>query len=263
VLLPRLPTCSLLLALWLPLPASCQSAADQVVLRTRMETDAELKWRPDGQSGLCPEILQAIMRRAPELKIEWPGQAVPQRRLVAQLDQGVLDLACALGRTPERERSFTIPDVVLYHDQLLAAVRAGDGLKLTGLRDLAALPPGDVVLVNSGARLVQRLRELGVTQVDEGGRRPEENLRKLALKRGRVFLYHEPGMHWEIYRAGLARELQVLPTVLSSDPHYLLLSRRLPPATVLRLTEALRQLRDDGSLHGIAARWSHPNGQRP
>ena len=228
-----------------------------VTLGTQIEADSEPKWRDDGKSGLCPDILRAMMRKDAGLRVVWPARAVPQRRLTAQLEHGLLDLACALGRTDERDQLFAIPPTALYEDKLVAAVRAGDHLQLRGLGDLAHLPAGDKVLVNSGARLVERLDKLGVTHVDDGGKQPADNLQKLALGRGRVFLFHEPGMAWEIHRAGLAGKLQVLPTPLSTDPHYLMLSRQLPPQTVARIANVLLQLDKDGTLRTIAARWSY------
>jgi ABC-type amino acid transport substrate-binding protein len=233
------------------------ASADVVTLRTQIEADSEPKWRDNGKSGLCPDILRAMMREDAGLRVVWPAHAVPQRRLTAQLERGLLDLVCALGRTDEREQLFAIPPTVLYEDKLVAAVRAGDPLHLRSLGDLTHLPAGDRVLVNGGARLVERLDKLGVPNVDDGGRQPADNLQKLAIGRGRVFLFHEPGMGWEIHRAGLAAKLQVLPAPLSTDPHYLMLSGQLPPQTVARIANVLRQLDKDGTLRDIAARWSY------
>ncbi|MES2151369.1 MAG: transporter substrate-binding domain-containing protein [Pseudomonadota bacterium] len=242
------------------LAALCLSAAapaaDVATLRTGMESGAELKWNADGKRGLCPEILRAIMRHTPSLKIVWSNRPMPQKRLVAEVESGHLDLACALGRTPERDAHFTIPDVALYNNTLVAALRNGDALRLTRLEDLKQLASHELILVNGGARLVERLREKGIVQVDEGGKHPEDNLRKLALGRGRVFLYHEPGMAWEIERAGLTGKLRIAPAVLSVDPHYLLLSPRVPPALAARISAALNQLKSDGSLRAIALHWS-------
>ncbi len=234
-------------------------AAEPLALRTSIEANSALKWRADGRSGLCPEILRALERSDGALKVSWSMQRMPQRRLVEDVARGRLDLACALGRTPEREERFIIPDISLYNNELVAAVRQGDALQLAGLQDLARLPRSDVVLVNAGARLVARLREMGVAHVDEGGKSPEDNLHKLAAGRGRVFLYHEPGMRWELAHAGLAAQVQVLGVALSTDAHYLLLSPQLAPATVQRITQALRNMHADGSLRAITARWSAPS----
>ena len=238
--------------------AACMhaQAAEPLALRTSIEANSELKWRPDGRSGLCPDILRALERSDGALKVSWSPQRTPQRRLVEDVARGRIDLACALGRTQEREERFAIPDVILYNNELVAAVRQGDPLQLASLAELARLPAPDVVLVNAGARLVARLREMGVAHVDEGGKNPQDNLRKLAAGRGRVYLYHEPGMRWEIGRAGLGAQLQVLNVALSTDAHYLLLSPQLPRATVQRITQALRNMHADGSLRAITVRWS-------
>lgn len=238
------------------LPCLAALAGEPTALHTFIEADAEMKWGADGKTGLCPEILKAIARRDAGLKFLWDAYPVPQKRLVAEVELGRIDFACALGRTPEREQQLVIPPIALYDDALVAAVRREDSLVLNALADLKKLPPGDIILLTYGARLVGRLGELGIHQIDEGAKRPGDNLQKLARGRGRVFLYHEPGMAWEIRRAGLEDKLKILPTVLSVDQHYLLLSRHVPQALVRRIAEVLTALKNDGELHNIAARWS-------
>jgi ABC-type amino acid transport substrate-binding protein len=231
-------------------------AAEPIVLYTYMEADAEMKWNVDGKNGICPEILRAITRADAGLKFAWADYPVPQKRLVADLELGRIDVACALGRTAEREQKLIVAPVPLYDDALVAAVRKGDTLVVNELADLGKLPPGDIILLTYGARLVGRLGDLGIRQIDDGAKRPGDNLQKLARGRGRVFLYHEPGMAWEIRRAGLEDKLEILPGVLSVDQHYLWLSRAATPELVRRITDALRRLENDGTLRTIAARWS-------
>ncbi|HEY8026227.1 MAG TPA: transporter substrate-binding domain-containing protein [Burkholderiaceae bacterium] len=244
------------IAAMLLLPCLQAMAADPIVLHTFIEADAEMKWGVDGKTGLCPEILKAIAHKDAGLKFVWDSYPVPQKRLVAEVEVGRIDFACALGRTPEREQQLIIPPIALYDDSLVAAVRRGDPLVLNALPDLKKLPLQDIILLTYGARLVGRLGELGIHQVDDGAKRPGDNLQKLARGRGRVFLFHEPGMAWEIRRAGLQDKLKILPTILSVDQHYLVLSRHATPEVVRRISDALTQLRNDGTLHNIAAHWS-------
>ncbi|HEX8956627.1 MAG TPA: transporter substrate-binding domain-containing protein [Burkholderiaceae bacterium] len=238
------------------LPCLHAPAAGAVTLRTEVEADASMKWVAGGTSGICPEVLRAISRKDPGIEFAWSAGPVPQKRVVAEAETGRIDVVCGLGRTPEREQQLVIPAVVLYDDTLVAAVRAGDPLRVSDLAELKKLPPSDTVLLTHGARLVGRLAELGVRQVDEGARSPADNLEKLVRGRGRVFLFHEPGMAWEIRQAHLEDKVEVLPAILSVDQHYLMLSRRVPSELVKRITAALTALKNDGTLHDIAARWS-------
>jgi len=245
--------CLLALLVFTCLPAL---AADTVVLHTYMESDAEMKWDADGKRGICPEIFRAITRRDAGLKFRWEDYPVPQKRLVADLELGHIDVACALGRTAEREQQLVMAPVALYDDGLVAAVRKGDALVVNDLADLRKLPPDDIILLTYGARLVGRLGDLGIHQIDDGAKRPGDNLQKLVRGRGRVFLFHEPGMAWEIHRAGLDDKVEVLPGVLSVDQHYLWLSPHMAPELVRRISRALSELENDGTLRHIAARWS-------
>ncbi len=231
-------------------------AAEPFVLHTEMEAEAVMKWSADGKEGICPEILRALSRRDARLQFAWKDYPVPQKRLVVEVEQGSIDFACGLGRTPERERQLVIAPVALYDDALVAAVRKGDALVLGDLADLKKLPPSDVILLTYGARLAGRLAALGIHQIDDGAKRPGENLEKLTRGRGRVFLYHEPGMAWEIQHASLEDKVEILPVILSVDEHYLMLSRRVPPEVVKRVSDALAQLKGDGTLHNIALHWS-------
>lgn len=248
------------LAVFALLPCLPLQAAGTVTLRTEVEADAPIKWEPGGaagaRNGLCPEILRAISRKDPGIAFTWNTYPVPQKRLVVEAEQGRIDIACGLGRTKERERQLVIPAVALYDDALVAAVRTGDALRLNDLADLKKLPSADTILLTYGARLVDRLGALGIRQVDDGARTPADNLEKLVRGRGRVFLFHEPGMAWEIRQAGLEDKVEILPAVLSVDQHYLMLSCRVPADLVKRITAALTELKNDGTLHEIASHWS-------
>lgn len=243
------------------LPCICAQAASAITLHTDVEADAAMKWAGGGKSGICPEVLRAISRKDAGIEFAWGADPVPQKRLVVEAEMGRIDIVCGLGRTPEREKQLVIPSVALYDDTLVAAVRAGDTLRLNDLADLKKLAPSDIILLTYGARLVGRLAELGIHQVDDGARTPADNLGKLVRGRGRVFLFHEPGMAWEVRQAGLEDRVEVLPNTLSVDQHYLMLSRRVPADVVRRINAALAELKSDGTLHNIALRWSP--GLRP
>ncbi|MBV8634643.1 MAG: ABC transporter substrate-binding protein [Burkholderiaceae bacterium] len=234
------------------LPAQAESMA----LHTDMEADASMKWTADGKGGICPEVLRAIMRRDPSIELSWSTNPVPQKRLVAEAEQGKVDFVCGLGRTPEREQQLVILPTILYEDTMVAAVRMGDTLRISELADLKKLPPTDTILLTYGARAAGRLAKMGIRQVDDGGRTPADNLGKLVRGRGRVFLYHEPGMAWEIRRAHLEDKVEELPVALSVDQHYLMLSHSVPPEVVKRIGAVLAELKSDGTLRNITAHWS-------
>ena len=231
-------------------------AAETVALHTAIQAQSDFEWSPDGQRGLCPDIFKAVHKLDPELQFSWSGPALPERRLLSELGAGSIDAACGFVRTGERERQFQIPDVVLYEKTLVAVVRDGDSLDLNNFADLKALGSRDVVLVNAGSEVPARLRQLGVSKIDEGGANSAVNLQKLMLGRGRVFLYDDPAVDWDARRGHFSGQVHAIPAALDVDRYYMLLSSRLPPATVQRLRKDLAHLRDDGSLREIVERWA-------
>ncbi len=102
-------------------------AAEPGLLRAGVQAQADFEWTADGLRGLCPDILSALQKRDPALKFHWAPPALPERRLLSELTVGDLDVACGFARSPERERQFQVPDVVLYEkNHLVAVVRDGD-----------------------------------------------------------------------------------------------------------------------------------------
>ena len=232
------------------------SAAEPGLLRAGVQAQADFEWTADGLRGLCPDILSALQKRDPALKFHWAPPALPERRLLSELSVGDLDVACGFARSPERERQFQVPDVVLYEKTLVAVVRDGDPLDLNSLADLKTLSAKDVVLVNTGNQISGRLHQFGVDRVDDGGQNSAANLQKLMLGRGRVFLYDDPAIDWEARRTKFSGRLHAIAAALDVDRYYMLLSRRLPPDTVRRISVALVHLRDDGSLREMVERWA-------
>jgi polar amino acid transport system substrate-binding protein len=247
--------CTQLLTAAVLLCVSQVFAAD-TLMHTSVESDADLEWSDDGASGLCPDIFKAIEKRDHSLKFSWTKTARPERRLMSELAIGDLDVACGFVRTPEREQQFQVPDVVLYEKTLIAVVRNGDPLDLNILSDLKKLAPADVVLVNSGAQMAGRLRQIGIGNIDDGGRRTEDNLQKLILGRGRVFLYDDPAIDWDAHHPAVSGKLHAIPAALDVDRHYMFLSRKLQPDVIKRITAILTQLRNDGTLRDLAEKWS-------
>ncbi len=231
-------------------------AADSGVLRAGILAQSDFEWSADGERGLCPDVFKALQKRDPLLHFTWAKPALPERRLLSELGSGDVDAACGFVRTPERERLFRIPDVVLYEKTLVAVVRDGDRLDLNSFTDLRALGGNDVVLVNTGSQVPTRLRQLGLAKIDDGGSSSAVNLQKLMLGRGRVFLYDDPAVDWEAHRAHFSGRVHAIPAALDVDRYYMLLSPRLSADTVTRVSKALQRMRDDGSLREIIERWA-------
>jgi ABC-type amino acid transport substrate-binding protein len=82
-----------------------------------------------------------------------------------------------------------------------------------------------------------------------------QNLHKLMLGRGRFFYYRSPAAHPLIREYCEQHQIRVLPGVMLQAQTYMLVGQHVPPATVQRLTQALRKLKDSGELDQLAKRW--------
>ncbi|HEY8026557.1 MAG TPA: transporter substrate-binding domain-containing protein [Burkholderiaceae bacterium] len=247
-----LPAVLLLLVAWVE---SAFAIGDDA-LRAGVQNQTDVEWMPDGYRGLCPDIFRSLEKHDPGLKVRWNVPAMPERRLLSELAAGEIDIACGIIRSPERDRDFQIPDVVLYEKTLIAVVRDGDPLDLNSLADLKTLSRGDVVLVNSGGQMSGRLRQVGIVNVDDGGRNSAANLQKLILGRGRVFLYDDPAVDWETRHPKYAGSLHAIPAALDVDRYYMFLSHRVSREMSKRIGAALARMRDDGTLRAIVERWA-------
>jgi ABC-type amino acid transport substrate-binding protein len=236
---------------------SSQVQGGVFAIRTAPEVNAAPKWLDDGRAGLCADVLHAIEAATPSIRFTFPEGALPQTRLMQYLASDKLDIACGIGRRPGDTVDYVVLPTVVYEDRLVGAVRAADDLRLDSLDDLRSLGRDNVILLNHGARLVERLHAMGLTQLDADANGPEQNLKKLAAGRGRLFLYHEPGLSWEIDRSGLAGQLRVLPTEFEVGQHYMMVSRRLARPAIEALAGALAAAEQRGDLRRIIGRWSH------
>ncbi len=206
--------------------------------------------------GTCIDVLRAIERVDPSIHFTGDQKWMPLIRAEAGLANGVLDAACALIRTPEREAKYAFVDTPLYPVNYMLVVRANDTVQINNWQDVRDLGNQGVILTLYGySGILSHLRRLGGLQIDEGGYDTKVNLEKLLAGRGRFFIHRSPGVSAEIAAAGLEGKVKILPTVMHSETLYMMVSMSMPLPLREKLNKALLQLASSGELSKISKKW--------
>ena len=244
---------ALLIGVHLPLHAA--------PLRVGVEEMSPPKWQhyvADRPTGYCADLLDALAGRNAALRFSFAAQAVPQKRMEAELQEGSIDLVCGLTRTPRRTASFHYVEFPIYAMDYVLFARAADPLSPQSWDAVRALGADGVILLNYDSSAIGRLQHLGGLQLDASGRTIEHNFRKLLSGRGRFFFYHRPGGFAEMQRLKLQHELRIVEPALDTQAFFLLLGRHVPVDVRASLLETLQALDASGELRALQQRWALP-----
>lgn len=197
-------------------------------------------------SGLCPDILRAIEGVDPEIRFEIDLKPMPLRRIEKSIEEGRLDVVCALLETPRRQQIARRLATPIYAvRERLVALRE-DTLSPMGFGDLASL--GDLVATQAGASYADKLRQHGVA-VDETD--TVSALRNIVRGRVRYYYGNELTCVYYIKAGHLGSQLGLVPGVLGETSSHFWVGRHLEPALVKRLDAALIKLKRSGTLQRI------------
>lgn len=241
------------LALLLLLGAMGEARAGGWLLRSAVQEGSAPKYLvgPAGAAGgsvggLCPEILRAIEGVDPEIHFEIDPKPTPLRRIEKSLQEGRIDVLCALLETPRRHQiAYRLSTPVYEVRERLVALRE-EALHPESLDDLARL--GGLVATQAGASYADKLREHGVA-VDETD--TVAALRNIVRRRVRYYYGNELTCVYYIRAGQLGDQLGLVPGVLGETPSHLWAGRHLAPALVKRLDAALLRLKRSGTLERI------------
>lgn len=240
----------------LALPCATALAASPVLRTMMQEGSAPKYFLQDGApAGHCPDILRALERADPQLRIDIDVRPSSIRRMEDHLKAGHIDLICGLLETPLRNGiAYRIPTPVYFVRERLVG-RRDDALKVNTVQDLAQA--GDWVATQSGASYAEALRSVGV-KVDDSSGDSAQALRNVANKRVRFYYTNELTAAYYIKLGDWDKQLAMLPVVLQQTPSYLWASRQLDADTVERLERAMAKLNKDGVLKRIYLNYAGP-----
>ncbi len=217
-----------------------------------------LRQAPDANGnvigGVCGEIIQAMMRVDPSLRITFDPEPVPFRRIEKSLEDGEIDAFFGMIRNAEREAKFVFLEPRLYATYNKLVVNANDEVAVEDWDDVRRLGAQGVVMVDAGTAHQRYLEEQGNLILDFSGKTREDNLRKLLRNRARFYYSTDLGVVFTMRQLGIEPQLRLLPRSFKDDAQYLALSKRLSPEIISRANAALIRLHNSGELAAIRAR---------
>lgn len=238
-----------------------QAAATKQVVKTVMSgTEAPLSWVDEKgeKHGYEYEVLLEINKRLQHYELDI--QAVPPETQDVMMESG--DAKVAAGgyfRNKQREENFLLPESPTGASSLVVYVTQGNERKYKNLEELVKDGKSIVpVTPNGGA-----FRQLTEWNKKHGGLLPEIPIQSGSsaaekvkeLKEGRYFAYVVPnnlGVLELAEQQGL--KLAALEEPLSVNATYLLVNKK-EDKLAAELNEALKGLREDGTLSQLSKKW--------
>jgi polar amino acid transport system substrate-binding protein len=204
-------------------------------------------------TGLCPDIIAAIEKVEPGLRIDprIASRSVPV--IEHSLEIGSADVACALLDTPRRRQIAQIAGPPVYTVRHRIAGAVGDTAVVSSLDDLVKLKP--LVTTSRGSGYVDQLVGLGL-EVDGTSGDNAVNLRKIVAGHGRFMYMNELTLNWYLREEKLQDKLKVWPAVFKEEPIYFWVSKKAKPELHELIGRALDKLQKNGTLANIYQRWS-------
>ncbi|UXH78884.1 substrate-binding periplasmic protein [Roseateles amylovorans] len=246
----------------IPAPRSVASSGDAVPssgllrLRTASQSGSPLKYSSGDpqRPGLCGEIVTALLRADPDLRLDGVEQRVPLRRVELMLGRREIDVFFCLLDAEHRSPLMRYLPVPLYRVRHVLAMRADDPRVPRNWDELRAFARTEPLLVQQGTKLAGTLREADVRHV-ESARTDRDAMEMLVRGRATAVYGQDLGLRQAQRGTELERLVRIGPTVFQEDVQYAVVSRGVSAPVVARLTERLRQLAVSGELARLAERY--------
>ena len=205
-------------------------------------------------TGLCPDIMAAIEKVEPRLRFS----REPETRSVPFLEQGLasghIDAACALLDTRGRRQFAVIAGPPLYTVRHRLAARSNDMKAASNMAELVRQRPQ--INTPRSAAYAGQLRALGL-DVDDSTGNNTVNLKKVIAGHGRYFYINELTLVWLMEQDQFKGRVRMLDWVVKEEPIYFHVSRKAPAGAAQLVGKALYELKNNGELARIYAKWSH------
>lgn len=242
------------------------SCAHAISLRSSAQEGNLLRFNPHDSHlpGFSMELIRLLQQTDPQLLISGQERFRSQRRLEADLDSGKIDMAVGMeGSLTRQQRFMVITRPVLYVQHIALAVRQDDALFQLPAEGLPGLGRHGIVAVAQGSVYPAYLSTPGGVQADDGAITIAGNLGKLIRHRVRFVLHAEEELGWHIQQLRLQPQIRLIPVPLVRQDVCLILSRRLPAATVRHLQAVLQRLERSGSLTALRAKYGLQGRAQP
>lgn len=259
---PWLAVPGLLLGAWLAALAPQARAAEACELRVRWAEDPPyfipVSGRANGHvEGLVVEELTETLARM-GCRPVWVE--MPWARALVELQEGRIDIVAGALRRPEREAYAYFVDR-RFESRNRLYVRAADLARLGGATTLAGALKADLRLgvqigVVYGSEYAELIKEPSFRARLTQAATRRSLWQMLDLARVDGVLASEASARWELNQLGFASRLVPTAVVLSSEPTYVMLSRRsVTPARLELFRQASEAMERDGALRRITSRY--------
>ncbi len=185
---------------------------------------------------------------------------LPWARILKEVEQGTLDLSTSTSRTPEREqwalfsRPYRETEIAIY-------VRRGETQRFA-LQELADIPEqqlrlGVIVDYYYGEALAEAASDPGFAAWIDGAPDYPTNIRKLVSGRIDGFLVEDVAVvEAELARMGMSEAVERYPLRIPGQKLHFMFSREtVEPDLVAQVDATIAQMRADGRLDAITAKY--------
>lgn len=237
----------------------CSAGAAAAELRTAAQVGTEPKFQTDPHTGvvggICIDIMSAVERVDPSLRFVGGQRWQPLPRIYFALDHEMMDIACGLSHSAERDHKYQFVGPALFTLRYFLVARKDDPVEISNWDDVRKLGADGVILANRGFAGVTMLENAGMRLVDASAASPQLNVQKLVAHRGRLFFHRNPGLQALLDRTGYGDKVRILPTEMVRSQLYFVAGKHVAADAVERLRAALQTLEKNGELEAIARKW--------
>ena len=204
-------------------------------------------------TGLCGDLYRALATHLEEkgVVLEIGQVALPIKRILKQVESSANKIYCGAGRNAQREKRFVYAATPVYEVSNVVAAHVDEPYLPSSFGDLAAdkVPVGALFGTSSASFLKKQPGVEVVEQIYS----LDEALKLLALKRLRLFYYHDLGLNYLTKNSEYS--LKVLPTKFRSTPQWIIYGKTMPSELSGPLEEVLAEMERNGQLQRIISNY--------
>lgn len=230
--------------------------AEKIVLTTELQdTQPKFIKNSDGNfSGLCIELIRLIEKNS-NYQFSYPKDFVAIQRIEANLKNAAIDVHFGLNKTPSRENTL-IFGAPLYKVKFVILANVNDEIKIQTIDELKKIANADSVLTIGGTAVNDFVtKQLGI-KVDNGSNSINNNLQKLLNGRGRLLIYTDLGLSYEMNNnPNYIGKFKILPLVLQESDQWLLFSQKVPGKYRTEIVETIKNLKNSGEWDKILTKY--------
>jgi ABC-type amino acid transport substrate-binding protein len=225
----------------------CWAALGQTPLSLKTELqDNAPKFMLDGGgkvSGICIDIFN-LLESQEKIKFVYAPSFVATKAIENNIANGTADVHCGWVRSEAREKIASFGGE-LFKVSYPGVVRANDKLDFKSISDLINLDSQGTVLGVNGVGSTANLQKINGLRVDDSAKDAQQALRDLEANRGRVFIYTNLAINYELKQAANKGKFKLVQLdyegnkSFDTSAQYMVFSKKVPPEAVTAVNAAL------------------------